>query len=256
MHGTSGTYRARTTADSRTRRGCSTCMLSSYDMIRHLTMFLYKNDMISWLIDVSDDEHRNLRSICLRILVLNFAALHTSAQVWRYAPEQIDYWHLTCLTKSLTHALLNLATYPQYCTPLREEASAVIDQDGWSKTAMTKLVKMDSFLKESQRFNSTTLCRLLFIFGDTKLISGSPYDAQSNAAIRILGWYCDTQRNSRRCRFITYASRRGILRKRVWVSTFPVFTTARGHWRRPTKPASFHKCKLYSFWVRTSCLVR
>ncbi|KAG2085392.1 cytochrome P450 [Suillus discolor] len=103
------------------------------------------NDMISWLIDVSDDEHRNLRSICLRILVLNFASLHTSAQ-------------------SFTHALFNLATYPQYCTTLREEASAVINQDGWTKTAMTKLVKMDSFLKESQRFNCTTLCRLFFIF--------------------------------------------------------------------------------------------
>ncbi|KAG2057010.1 cytochrome P450 [Suillus hirtellus] len=115
------------------------------------------NDMISWLIDVSDDEHRNLRSICLRILVLNFAALHTSAQ-------------------SLTHALLNLATYPQYCTPLREEASAVIDQDGWSKTAMTKLVKMDSFLKESQRFNSTTLFPMMrkamrqFVFSDGTVI--------------------------------------------------------------------------------------
>jgi acyl CoA:acetate/3-ketoacid CoA transferase alpha subunit len=52
-----------------------------------------------------------------------------------------------------------------------------------------KLIKMDSFLKESQRFNSTTLCKLPFIFGDTKLISASPYDAQGNAAIRILGWY-------------------------------------------------------------------
>ncbi|KAG2159653.1 cytochrome P450 [Suillus bovinus] len=115
------------------------------------------NDMISWLIDVSDNEHRNLRSICLRILVLNFASLHTSAQ-------------------SFTHALFNLATYPQYCKPLREEALAVINQDGWSKTAMTKLVKMDSFLKESQRFNSTTLFPMMrkamrpFVFSDGTVI--------------------------------------------------------------------------------------
>jgi cytochrome P450 len=115
------------------------------------------NDMITWLIDVSDDEHRNLRSICLRILVLNFAALHTSAQ-------------------SFTHALLNLATYPQYCTPLREEASDVINRDGWTKIAMTKLVKMDSFLKESQRFNSTTLFPMMrkamrqFVFSDGTVI--------------------------------------------------------------------------------------
>jgi hypothetical protein len=69
----------------------STGVLSSYYMVRHLITFSVKNDMITWLIDVSDDEHRNLRSICLRILVLNFAALHTSAQVCRYAPEQTDY---------------------------------------------------------------------------------------------------------------------------------------------------------------------
>lgn len=115
------------------------------------------NDVISWLIDVSDNEHRNLQSICLRILVLNFASLHTSAQ-------------------SFTHALLDLATNPQYCTPLREEASAVISQDGWSKTAMTKLVKMDSFLKESQRFNCTTLFPMMrkamrqFVFSDGTVI--------------------------------------------------------------------------------------
>lgn len=119
------------------------------------------------------------------------------------------------VSQSFTHALLNLATYPQYCTPLREEASVVINEDGWTKTAMTKLVKMDSFLKESQRFNSTTLCKLLFIFDDTKLISASPYDAQSNAAIRILGWYRDTQWNTRRRCFIAHASRRGILSKRL-----------------------------------------
>ncbi|KAG1757776.1 cytochrome P450 [Suillus lakei] len=109
------------------------------------------NDMISWLIDVSDEEHRNLRSICLRILVLNFAALHTSAQ-------------------SFTHALLNLATYPQYCTPLREEASAVINQDGWTKAAMSRLNKMDSFLKESQRLSSTTLSMRQFVFSDGTVI--------------------------------------------------------------------------------------
>ncbi|KAJ8586523.1 cytochrome P450 [Rhizopogon salebrosus TDB-379] len=96
------------------------------------------NDVISWLIDVSDKEHRNLRSICLRILVLNFASLHTSAQ-------------------SFSHALLYLAANPQYCEPLREEVSEVINQDGWTKDAMTKLPKMDSFLKESLRLSGMSL---------------------------------------------------------------------------------------------------
>ncbi|KAH7914791.1 cytochrome P450 [Hygrophoropsis aurantiaca] len=96
------------------------------------------NDTISWLIDVSSPEDRNLRSICLRILVLNFASLHTSAQ-------------------ALTHALLHLATHPKFLDPLREEAEAVIDQEGWTTASMKKLYKLDSFLKESQRLSGTSL---------------------------------------------------------------------------------------------------
>ncbi|KAG2154646.1 cytochrome P450 [Suillus clintonianus] len=130
------------------------------------------NDMISWLIDVSDKEHRNLRSICLRILVLNFAALHTSAQ-------------------SFTHALLNLATYPQYCTPLREEASAVINQDGWTKDAMKKLNKMDSFLKESQRFSGTTLFPMMrkamrpFVFSDGTVIPSGTHVVVASSPMHL-----------------------------------------------------------------------
>ncbi|KAH7930529.1 cytochrome P450 [Leucogyrophana mollusca] len=96
------------------------------------------NDMISWLIDVSSKKDRNLRSLCLRILVLNFASLHTSAQ-------------------GFTHALLHLATHPEFIDPLREEAETVIDQEGWTKASMKKLYKMDSFLKESQRLSGTSL---------------------------------------------------------------------------------------------------
>ncbi|KAG8219655.1 cytochrome P450 [Butyriboletus roseoflavus] len=97
------------------------------------------DDMITWLLQVSRPEDRNLRSICLRILVLNFASLHTSAQ-------------------TLTHALLNLASHPQYMEPLRDEAREVTSQYGWTKDSMGMLVKMESFLRESQRISGTSLC--------------------------------------------------------------------------------------------------
>ncbi|KAJ7589669.1 cytochrome P450, partial [Mycena floridula] len=35
--------------------------------------------------------------------------------------------------------------------PLREEIEAVVDEYGWSRAAVGKMVKVDSFLKESQR---------------------------------------------------------------------------------------------------------
>lgn len=37
--------------------------------------------------------------------------------------------------------------------PIREEIEAVIAEEGWSKVAMTKMHKLDSFFKESQRYN-------------------------------------------------------------------------------------------------------
>jgi hypothetical protein len=36
--------------------------------------------------------------------------------------------------------------------PLREEVESVVRTEGWSKAGMQKLVKLDSFLKESARF--------------------------------------------------------------------------------------------------------
>ncbi|KAH9837367.1 cytochrome P450 [Rhodofomes roseus] len=69
------------------------------------------------------------------ILVLNFTALHTS-------------------TISFTHALFHLAANPVYIQPLREEAERVLQAEGgWSKAALGRMTKIDSFLKESQRAN-------------------------------------------------------------------------------------------------------
>lgn len=62
-----------------------------------------------------------------------------------------------------TQAIFDLAARPEYIQPLRDEIQQVIDQDGQDfdgegflklkKTSMTKLRKMDSFLKESQRLS-------------------------------------------------------------------------------------------------------
>lgn len=56
----------------------------------------------------------------------------------------------SCL-QGFTHALYNLAANPQYTQPLREEIESVLKSEGWTKAAMTKMVKLDSFFKESSR---------------------------------------------------------------------------------------------------------
>lgn len=42
--------------------------------------------------------------------------------------------------------------------PLREEVQEVTEQHGWTKDSMAMLVKMESFLRESQRVSGTSLC--------------------------------------------------------------------------------------------------
>ncbi len=51
--------------------------------------------------------------------------------------------HLICqhrvLLETLTHALFDLASMPQYIQPLRTEIESVIATDGWTKLSMDKM---------------------------------------------------------------------------------------------------------------------
>ncbi|KAG7092019.1 hypothetical protein E1B28_008402 [Marasmius oreades] len=95
------------------------------------------NDYISWLIDTSEQmgedwQRGSVEDLALRVLAVNFAAVHTTSMAF-------------------THALYHLAANPQLAQPLRDELEAVTGKEGWSKVAMVQLKLMDSFLKESQR---------------------------------------------------------------------------------------------------------
>lgn len=91
-------------------------------------------DMISWLMQIAPEEEMDADSIASRIIAVNFAAIHTSGL-------------------SITHAVYWLVARPEYLVPLREEIEQIIDQYGWSKDSIAKMVKLDSFLKESSRMS-------------------------------------------------------------------------------------------------------
>ncbi|KAJ7767232.1 cytochrome P450 [Mycena metata] len=93
------------------------------------------NDLISWLLDTAEGEERTVPALVLRVLAINFAAIHTSSMAF-------------------THALFDLATHPEYLRPMREEVELVVKKEGWSKAALNNMVKVDSFLRESQRLNN------------------------------------------------------------------------------------------------------
>lgn len=70
-----------------------------------------------------------------------------------------------------TAAIYDLAAHAEYIQPLRDEIQKVIDEDGQDvdgdgvmklkKSSLPKLWKLDSFLKESQRFTPSGLRKLL-----------------------------------------------------------------------------------------------
>ncbi|KAK7051554.1 hypothetical protein VNI00_004533 [Paramarasmius palmivorus] len=90
------------------------------------------NDFLSWLIDAASDSQRNVHDLVMRILTINFAAIHTSSMAF-------------------TDALYALAAHPQYVDELREEIEAIVEEHGWSKASLQQMRKLDSFLKETER---------------------------------------------------------------------------------------------------------
>lgn len=56
-------------------------------------------------------------------------------------------------------ALFDLASRPEYIEPIREEIESIIAEEGWSKSSVMKMRKLESFLKESQRYSQLAGCK-------------------------------------------------------------------------------------------------
>ncbi|KAF2492149.1 cytochrome P450 [Lophium mytilinum] len=95
------------------------------------------DDMMQWMMDKADawnvkgDERQAFQQ-----LTLSMAAIHTTVM-------------------SVTQALYDLAAMPQYIQPLRDEVKEALSQSGgkFDRNVLSKLHLMDSFMKESQRYN-------------------------------------------------------------------------------------------------------
>ncbi|KAH0837794.1 cytochrome P450 [Lanmaoa asiatica] len=76
--------------------------------------------------DVAEGEERTAKLLTPRVLALNFASLHSTAQ-------------------SFTHALFYLAANPQYIQPLREEVEAIINQEGEPALERNRIRQVTSY---------------------------------------------------------------------------------------------------------------
>ncbi|KAI3396499.1 hypothetical protein diail_12119 [Diaporthe ilicicola] len=96
-------------------------------------------DLLYWMAEQAKGEEQDLKFLAGILLKVSFAAIHTSAA----APAQLLY---------------DLCEHPEFIEPLREELDNVIGPDGLiDKSGFLRMAKMDSFMKESQRFNPLLL---------------------------------------------------------------------------------------------------
>ncbi|KAF8165943.1 cytochrome P450 [Crassisporium funariophilum] len=116
------------------------------------------NDLLTWLLEEASrvGEQVTAHNMAVRIYFLAFAS-QTSSMM------------LTC-------ALYEIATRAEYLPALRGEVETVLSQEGWSKAAVSKMFKLDSFLREVLRCYDTELLHLGrkvlkdFMFSDGTLI--------------------------------------------------------------------------------------
>ena len=135
-----------------------------------------------WFMDEAQGEEKTIRSLVLRILTVNFASIHTTSMVRvrslitpslsivnsissylisivssfnTFPPSPVSLLlsltppHLT--HQSFTHALFRLAANPEFIGPMRDEVTEIINEEGWTRKALQRMRRVDSFLRESHR---------------------------------------------------------------------------------------------------------
>ncbi|KAF2119285.1 cytochrome P450 monooxygenase [Lophiotrema nucula] len=95
-----------------------------------------RTDMIQWIIDNSDPKDKgNVDYVTKTQMLISVVAIHTT-------------------TMTMSQTIFDLLAHPEYIDILREEIKSVkpTDEEPWTKSKIAGLRKMDSFMKESQRF--------------------------------------------------------------------------------------------------------
>ncbi|EEP78020.1 conserved hypothetical protein [Uncinocarpus reesii 1704] len=92
-------------------------------------------DLLQWLMDLAEPNEAAPHLLAHRQLALSLGSLNTT-------------------TTAAVQTLYDICDHPEYLESLRTEVLGALTADGgWDRTTITKLVGLDSFMKESQRVN-------------------------------------------------------------------------------------------------------
>jgi cytochrome P450 len=101
----------------------------------------HKPDALDWLRETAEAQNNFTIDQARSQVGLALAAIHTTSNL-------------------ITNVMYDLAAYPEYFQPLRDEIHAVAAEDGvLKKTSLLKLKLMDSIMKESQRTHPLSLSK-------------------------------------------------------------------------------------------------
>ncbi|KAI1795278.1 cytochrome P450 [Ganoderma leucocontextum] len=100
------------------------------------------DDILQWLIENAEKKHYSDSDIVESFFMIHLAATYNTSN-------------------SLTHALYHLAARPELLAPLREEIDPIVVTEGWTASSISKMEKLDSFLRESQRHNGVGMTSMI-----------------------------------------------------------------------------------------------
>lgn len=112
-------------------------------------------DLVQWLVDAAPLVERNGPMIAERVMALNVASIHTTTMVSNFDLTLRLKQRLTLVSfETVTSALYTLAAQSEkYLEPLRREVIENLEDGELTYGTLQRLPKLESFLRESGRFN-------------------------------------------------------------------------------------------------------
>jgi cytochrome P450 len=120
------------------------------------------DDLVQWLVDAAPPIERTIPQLVERIMAMNVASIHTTTMVGDF-PIRYEWLTDPVTLQTFSGALYCLAAEPEkYLPALRAEVKQHCIEGQITKETLTKLTKMDSFLREAGRFMNAGLRKFLW----------------------------------------------------------------------------------------------
>jgi len=169
-------------------------------------------DAIQWVLDITPPDQLDPDMLMYRIIHIDISAVHTSSVTF-----------LDCMYE--------LAARPEIHEELRADIRSVFEVEGgrWRKQVLTKLIKMDSFMRETVRFNPLFAGQLDRVavrdtrLSDSTLIPKGTYVTVPSFAMYMDNNYYDNAKDFDAFRFSRKRGEAGQQTLHSFVQTTPSF---------------------------------